>query len=85
MENERKVYFNIKTGEKDKPEVEFEQMGKIMMELYYDKALKAAKNFKSLCTGKAPASKMGKERSFKGSYFPQNYKRFYGARRRLYF
>ena len=68
MENEGKVYFNIKTGEKDKPEAEFEQMGKIVMELYYDKAPKAAKNFKSLCTGETH-NKMGKERSFKGSFF----------------
>ena len=38
------------------------------MELYYDKAPKAAKNFKCLCTGETH-NKMGKERSFKGSFF----------------
>ena len=44
-------------------------MGKIEIELFWDKAPKASENFKCLCTGEKGNNKMGKERTFKKSFF----------------
>ncbi|EGC33166.1 hypothetical protein DICPUDRAFT_154821 [Dictyostelium purpureum] len=62
MSNQNKrVYFDVQIGD--------EKVGRIVMELYYDKTPKTAENFRALCTGEKGIGKSGKPLSYKGSKF----------------
>ncbi|KAL9300144.1 putative peptidylprolyl isomerase [Arabidopsis thaliana] len=61
MASHPKVFFDMTIGGAP--------AGKIVMELYTDKAPKTAENFRALCTGEKGVGRSGKPLHFKGSSF----------------